>query len=186
MNSCSFNGVFMNVKNNKRRQETVSKIESAFMDFLKTQEISQIKVTAICEKAGINRGTFYANFVDVYDLADKMHIRLKNEVNELFEQDIRSQYTNENYLKLFEHIFEHIKKNQTLYAFYFKLGYDDSDDLKLYDICQMNYTQNLSYHIAFFKSGFNTIVKKWINGGCKESPEEMRDILLLEYTGRFS
>jgi len=178
----------MNVKNNKRRQETVSKIEAVFMDFLKTREISQIKVTAICEKAGINRGTFYANFVDVYDLADKIHARLKNEVNDLYELDIKSQYTNDNFLKLFQHIFEHIKENQDLYSFYFKLGYDDSDDLKLYDIYPLDpniYNQHLSYHISFFRSGFNTIVKKWLNNGCKESPEEMKDILLLEYQGRF-
>lgn len=174
----------MNTKNNRRRQETVKKIENVFMEFLKEQELSQIKVTAICEKAEINRGTFYANFIDVYDLADKMHERLKKEVNALFEQDIKWQYTDADFLKLFEHI----KDNQTLYYFYFKLGYDDSDDLKLYDIYRTDHgikNEHIDYHISFFKGGFNTLVKKWLNSGCEKTPQQMKDILLYEYRGRF-
>ena len=172
----------MNVKNNKRRQETINRIETVFMEFLNNQELSKIRVTDICQKAGINRGTFYANYVDIYDLADKIHIRLKNEVNNLFMEDVKWQYTDDDFLKLFEHI----KENRTMYTCYFKLGYED--DLRLYDIYPAEhniYTKHLNYHISFFKSGFNAIVKKWLNSGCKETPQEMRDILLCEYRGRF-
>ena len=178
----------MNIKNNKRRQETVHRIESAFLEFLKNQDISKIKVTAICDRAGINRGTFYANFLDVYDLADKLHTRLIQEVNDLFESDIQLQNTNTDFIKLFEHMFEHIRKNQELYHLYFKLGYDDIDNLKMYAFYQFAHNfkeQNLHYHVTFFKSGFNAIIKTWLNNGCKETPQEMRDILLLEYQGRF-
>lgn len=178
----------MNVKNNKRRQETVNKITAAFMELLENRELSQIKVTTICEMAGINRGTFYANFADVYDLADKLHTRLKREVNDLFAADVRVRCTHADFVKLMEHIFQHIQKNQRLYSFYFRLGYDDVEDLKLYDIPLIEHNlqrEHISYHISFFKGGFNTIVKKWLRGGCKESPGEMRDIILREYQGRF-
>ncbi len=175
----------MNTKNNRRRQETVNKIETVFMEFLKTKELSQIKVSAICKKAEINRGTFYANFIDIYDLAEKLHTKLKNEVNQLFEAKLNPQYTEINFLSLFQHI----KENQDIYSFYFKLGYDDSNDLKLYDIFQDRHNfrkEYIDYHIAFFKGGFNTIVKKWLAGGCKETPCQMRDILLYEYRDRFN
>ena len=175
----------MNTKNNKRRQETIRRIESVFMEFLKEQELSQIKVTAICEKAGINRGTFYANFVDVYDLADKMHERLKIEVNSLFEQNIKQQSIESNFAKLFEHI----KDNQALYYFYFKLGYDDDDDLNLLDIYQAYHSvqsEHIDYHISFFKGGFNALVKKWLNNDCDKTPQQMNDILMYEYRGRFA
>ena len=33
------------------------------------------------------------------------------------------------------------------------------------------------YHVVFFKAGFNAIVKKWINGGCKESPLEIENVI---------
>ncbi|MBQ6836792.1 MAG: TetR family transcriptional regulator C-terminal domain-containing protein, partial [Clostridia bacterium] len=40
---------------------------------------------------------------------------------------------------------------------------------------------HIDYHIEFFQAGFNAIVKKWLESGCKESPEEMENILKSEY-----
>lgn len=173
----------MNIKNNKRRQMTLKKIESAFMEFLKDRDISQIKVSAICEQANINRSTFYANYVDVYDLADKIRGKLKDQVDRLLEQDFQWQNSEKEFLQLFRHM----KENQTLYEVYFRLGYDKQDELSFTKfIPHKAYPDEvqLAYHIAFFKSGFNAIVKKWLDGGCKESPQQMQEILLNEYRGR--
>lgn len=170
----------MNVKNNKRRRETIEKIQSVFMEALNDQELSKIKVSTICKNAGINRSTFYANFMDIYDLADKIQIGLKDEVDRLLEQDFKMQYIDEDFLKLFQHI----KENQTLYRFYFKLGYDNRDEFMFSDAYMHDLAADnplLDYHLTFFKSGFNAIVKKWLDGGCKETPEQMRNLLLHEY-----
>ena len=51
----------MNVKNNKRHQETIENIEKAFVLLLKDNELKEISVTELCKTAGINRSTFYAN-----------------------------------------------------------------------------------------------------------------------------
>ena len=68
----------MNTKNNKRRRESVAKIEHVFVSLLQTKELSQITVSDICKKAGLNRTTFYANYLDIYDLADKIKEHLEN------------------------------------------------------------------------------------------------------------
>lgn len=44
--------------------------------------------------------------------------------------------------------------------------------------------RHIEYHIEFFKSGFNAVVKKWLAGGCQETPEEMDEIIRSEYQGR--
>ena len=44
--------------------------------------------------------------------------------------------------------------------------------------------KNIDYHIEFFRAGLNAIIKKWLNNGCKESPEEMSDILQNEYKNK--
>ena len=41
--------------------------------------------------------------------------------------------------------------------------------------------KHIDYHIEFFKAGFNAIIKKWLNNNCKESPEEIHEILMSEY-----
>ena len=43
-------------------------IKKAFAEMLNEKDITKITVTDIVEKAGVSRGTFYAHYMDVYDL----------------------------------------------------------------------------------------------------------------------
>ena len=76
----------MNTVNNKRKQESVTKIKKAFVELLQTKEIKDISVTDICKITNLNRSTFYANFLDVYDLADKVRESLEKEFSSEFAQ----------------------------------------------------------------------------------------------------
>ena len=60
----------MNVKNNKRHQETMDNINNAFASLLQDKRLSEITVSDICKVADINRSTFYEKYDDVSDLAD--------------------------------------------------------------------------------------------------------------------
>ena len=172
----------MNTKNNSRRRASQEKIEKAFVALLQTQELKSITVSDIIKSAGLNRSTFYANYIDLYDLADKTRERLERDFSALF-----SGYDTEN-----EHggalkMFTHIKENQLFYKTYFKLCYDDKHLLSIYDAKQAENAHigdNLHYHIEFFRNGLNAIIRLWLAGGCQESPEEMADILKKEYRGR--
>ena len=62
----------MNKVNNKRRKDSVEKIEKVFVELIQTKNIEQISVTDICKAAKLNRTTFYSNYIDIYDLADKI------------------------------------------------------------------------------------------------------------------
>lgn len=173
----------MNTKNNRRRRESVERIEKAFMELLQTRELNEITVSDICKLCGLNRSTFYANFADVYDLADKMRVHLEEEVNRLYESETVQKINSNDYLRLFRHI----RDNQLFYRTYFKLGYDNQFKLKYYDIHQAQRhfdNQYIEYHVEFFRSGFNAIVKMWLAGGCRETPEEMEAIIRSEYQGR--
>lgn len=84
-------------------------------------------------------------------------------------------------------MFTHIKENQLFYTTYFKLCYDEKHKITVYDSRRAekeHITQNLEYHIEFFRSGLNAIIKMWLENGCKEPPEEMAEILKSEYRGR--
>ena len=49
-------------------------IKKAFIDLLMVKPIYCIKVKEVCENAGINRGTFYLHYKDIYDLLDKLGV----------------------------------------------------------------------------------------------------------------
>lgn len=60
----------MNTPNNKRGQETVQKIEEAFVTLLQEKLLHEVEVSELCELAQINRSTFYAHYNDVEALAN--------------------------------------------------------------------------------------------------------------------
>ncbi len=171
----------MNTPNNKRRRESVKKIEKVFVEQLQSKELNQISVAEICKIAGINRATFYANFADVYALADSIREQLNMELSKVYADEIQGQYHSYDYLKLFRHIYE----NQLFYQTYFKLGYDHPIFLLQNDRTEADFHNRfLEYHAEFFKAGISRIIRIWLKGGCQETPEEMNEILLTEYQGR--
>ncbi len=172
----------MNVKNNKRRRETRERIEKLFVEQLQTKEIDEITVSALCKLAGVNRSTFYDNYLDVYDLADCIRDRLAADVEQLYHGELASKYQADDWLRLFRHIYD----NQIFYKTYFKLGYDTHpvDLSTLQAIYRVFPEQHMEYHVEFFKAGFNAIVKKWLQSGCRETPEELAEILRSEYRQR--
>ena len=172
----------MNTKNNKRRRESQERIERALIELLQTHEVRDITVASLIQAAGLNRSTFYANYLDIFDLADQTRAKLEREFSNLFaDYDYFTERSGA--LKMFRHI----KENQLFYKTYFKLCYDDKH---LISICdpkraeQEQVSDNLRYHIEFFRNGLNAIIKLWLSGGCKESPEEMAEVLKQEYRGR--
>lgn len=107
----------MNTKNNKRKRESMQKIEQVLIEFLQTKELTQISVSDICKKANLNRSTFYANYVDIYELADTIMEKLEARVAELHKDEITQGFNSNNYLVLFQHI----AQNQIFYRTYFQV-----------------------------------------------------------------
>ncbi|MDO4618532.1 MAG: TetR/AcrR family transcriptional regulator C-terminal domain-containing protein [Clostridia bacterium] len=171
----------MNTVNNKRRKASKEKIEKVFVELLQTAEINEITVSDICKRTNLNRSTFYANYEDIYALADTIRERLEAEVNTLYDNDMFNNCSVD-YLKLFQHI----KENPLFYKTYFKLGYDKQNfNLAMIDQSNLPFSEKyMEYHIEFHKAGLNAIIKKWLDGGLKESPEEIYQIIKNEYNGR--
>lgn len=173
----------MNTPNNKRRKNSQEKIERAFVHFLQTKEINEISVTNICKEAKLNRSTFYANYLDVYDLAEKIVKKIENDVFMLYQEERETKNNTNDFLKLFRHI----KENQIFYKTYFKLNRDKHFIIQQYDtnLSKLMYEDKfIDYHIEFFMAGLNAIIKKWLNNDCKESPEEIDHILKSEYQSK--
>ena len=173
----------MNTPNNRRRKESMERIEKAFIELLQGKELDQISVAELCKKAALNRSTFYANYEDVYALADSIREKLEGNMAELYREEISEGYNSNDYLKLFRHI----KENPIFYQTYFKLGYDGQYQILTFDAAQaQRYFGGhfIEYHMECFKSGITSILKLWLKNGCQETPEELAEILKSEYRGR--
>ncbi len=173
----------MNTVNNKRRRTSCEKIEKVFVELLQTKELSEIRVSDICKRAGLNRSTFYANYMDIYGLADSIRDKLEADLADLYQEEIVAKVNSHDYLKLFRHI----RENQMFYRTYFKLGYDNNYKIVNYDdeLAKKHFQDCfIRYHMEFFKSGLTQMIKMWLQNGCRETPEEMFEVLKSEYQGR--
>lgn len=173
----------MNTKNNKRRKESKLKIEKAFVELLQGKEVNEISVTDICKLADINRTTFYANYLDIFDLIDKIGERMIEDFHSLYKEEETNRYNSNDFLKLFYHV----KENQLFYKTYFKLGLDNHFHAYRYDTeLAKKYYENkyIEYHMDYFKAGITAIIKKWLNHNCDLQPEELFQIIQEEYQNK--
>lgn len=173
----------MNTKNNKRKRESKERIKKEFINLIQTKELNQISVSDICKRAELNRTTFYANYADIYELADSVRQELEDNLSVIYAEEIENKYNSHNFLKLFCHIAE----NQLIYKTYFKLGYDNNYKILQYDsdLAQRLFGNRfVNYHFEFFKSGITAVIKMWLANGCNETPEEIYEVVRDEYRGR--
>jgi hypothetical protein len=105
---------------------------------------------------------------------------MENQFANPFLNDPASGHNSPSYLKMFEYI----KENQIFFKTYFKLNFDTTSKITQFnaELASKYYNnKNIDYHLEFFRAGLNAIIKKWLNNNCKESPEEMLEVLNSEY-----
>lgn len=80
------------MKNDRRVRRTRTAIHSAFLKLIFEKDMNKITIKELCERADINKSTFYLHYQDIYDLEEQFkeeisakvcHIILEYEVGEL-------------------------------------------------------------------------------------------------------
>ena len=104
----------MNKKIDLRIIKTKKNLYDSLLYLMKEKSFEDIKVSDICEKALVNRSTFYAHFSDKYELLSSLLSDLKNslifELNKNESIDIKDYY-----MKMIELFLNHIDDNINVY-----------------------------------------------------------------------
>ena len=72
--------------------KTKKNIRDAFLELRKKHTLDDIKVNALCEKAQVNKTTFYNHYQDVYDLSEELETEVLDKFLNNF-QDIDMMLT---------------------------------------------------------------------------------------------
>lgn len=59
-------------------------IEQSFLECLREKPVAKITVTELCQKAQINRATFYKHYLDIPDLLEKMEENIFSQIRSAF------------------------------------------------------------------------------------------------------
>ena len=91
-------------KKDQRIVRTQKAIITAFYELLASKNIADISVKEICDKADVNRGTFYTHFEDKYHLLDYCIYELMKDV----DVEITKASNDKNIIDYYEEVFEHV------------------------------------------------------------------------------
>lgn len=64
----------------RRIERTRSSIINAFLELRSGKPIEKISIKELCEKAGINKSTFYTHYQDIYDLSEQLESQVAGDI----------------------------------------------------------------------------------------------------------
>ncbi len=181
-------------KEDRRTKMTKTLIRRAFAELLVTKPIQNISVRELCERADINRGTFYKYYSDIYCLLEVIEAQTKQVFKDSLQPLIRDQKIVAPVVITTE-LFKFLKNNPeacavTLSAHSGKrflhellvLGWENYKNYYQSYLTNSNLS-NLEYYYTYISSGFVGLVENWVKGGMKESEHEIatiaEDIMLM-------
>ncbi len=170
-------------KSESKFHNTAVKMDDALVALLEHKEFSDISIMDVCEKAGVNRSTFYAHYENLYDLLKETQERAIAEFFESFNMslDFSNMSADELIFITPQYLVPYlmfIKKNRKLYEVYnnsnaFPIG--DMDKQLIENIFVPVYAKNgvtdrrvVEYMSKYFMSGVTAITMEWVKRGCED------------------
>ena len=177
----------MEQKENQRIRLTRKLLTDAFMNMLQEQPIHAISIRDLCEKAGINRTTFYHHYGSQYDLLHDIANRFLAQIaQQLAEADPENQESVQERVAL---VFQYLEDNIFLSRLLLNSNADPFFAEKLFALPKIgdlmnaslkNYEDSQKKHavISFAIHGSYHLLQEWINSEQRLCAEEQARIIL--------
>lgn len=164
----------------RRIKHTKERIYKAMLECLITTKPENITVTEICEKADINRSTFYAHYKDPIELYKKIEAEA---LDEIFIYMTSLENDHADYLDFLVKILTYISSHSSEYLALLKVGSSsfkkrnmdilERQEFKLSHISK----EDMFYASEFYINGMFALLSKWLEDGIKETPEYMAKLI---------
>lgn len=158
----------MATKNNRRTQITKMLLKTSLIEVMRHKTINQITIKEICEKADLNRSTFYLHYTDQFALLED----IENEIIHTTFEYLQNVSPNLDTLTYIETFLNYVKKNvvifETLLCHQETSGFQDLFINKILEQLKANLPFNCSdeiksYIYSFLLYGCMHIIIDWIN-----------------------
>lgn len=172
-------------------------MDEALIALLEVKDLEYITVKEICEKAGVNRSTFYLHYETIADLVNETMEIVDTRFLSYFAQDTKAIWNKihgeelkdlilitEDYLKPY---LSFIRDNKKVYRAAFRNPNNMQanaryDNLKKYILEPILKKFGVpaafcKYYIAYYIEGIAAIIKEWLNNDCSDSAEIIATII---------
>lgn len=159
-------------------------IEKSFLELLGEKSVAKITVTELCQKAQINRATFYKHYLDVPDLMEKLEENLFDQIRAAFSA---KEVALESFLlKMLHYTCQEQERffllggengDPSLMTKTFMVCYESAYPLLAKNIPNMKESERqMLYH--YISHGAGAVLTWWIKNNMQESPEEIARFIL--------
>ena len=153
---------------------TKRKLSRSLISLLTSKSITEIDVSELCEKAGINRTTFYKHYASLYHLLDELIVQFFKRIETLF----LSLSSGENTTSKVAYLLKYLKQNREFVTIIMNNNSFSSISERL---IQLNFVCNLinsniqyrkndyvseDYYVDFIISGWIAAIRRWVNENC--------------------
>ena len=175
----------MNIKDNQRTRLSKLMLKKALMELLNEKgNIEKISVRELCEKAELNRSTFYAHYTEPKNLLDEIEYELVVATEEHLkkigaENDIGAH----RYIRSF---LDFIKDNDASFRTLlltgadpdFKTKFMQQSVIQFVENLQITFSENLEQYIySYILNGCTGIITQWIRSDYKTDEDEIVNLL---------
>lgn len=171
----------------RRVRKTKKLLRDGLAQLMNEKPIKNITVRELSELVDINRGTFYLHYKDIYDMVESIQNEMFEEFYKVFDE-YEVDGSKKTLTSVLADIFEHIaaesdivvaligKNGSALFVDRLKNIVKEKCLSSMYYEMNVGKTTELKYFYHFAVSGFIGIFQEWLNGGMKETPQEMAEI----------
>lgn len=161
-------------KANLKVINTKRKLSKSLISLLTSKSITEIDVSELCEKAGINRTTFYKHYASLYHLLDELIVQFFKRIETLF----LSFSSGENTTSKVAYLLKYLKQNREFVTIIMNNNSFSSISERL---IQLNFICNLinsniqyrkndyvseDYYVDFIISGWIAAIRRRVNENC--------------------
>ncbi len=174
----------MNKKDNRRVQMTKQLMKDSLLEMLETEHIHKITIRALCERADVNRSTFYKYYGSQYDLLRDMEEDLLNEIEKILECVAQ----NENSCIHLNSILSFVKDNIKLCKILLNENTDADFQIRLLGLPAILDKLNVQiqeyddiervYIRKFILYGGYNMVVDWVKSDCQVDTNKITDIIM--------
>ena len=168
---------------------SAKKMQGALVALLETNEFADINIMDICQKAGVNRSTFYAHYDNTYDLLRETHEAMignflsectfdnpvdLSDMRKLDKDDLN--FISPKYLLPY---LQYIQKHKRLFKIYADNSHafetNNMDDYMIENLFVPIYAKHgitdkklIYYMQKYFLKGIDAIINEWVRNDCED------------------
>ena len=169
-------------------------MNEALLILLETKEYEFITIKEICEKAGVNRSTFYLHYESLDDLLEETITNTNIKFQDAFDNKTINPISlskEELFFIKEEELMPYlnfVKENKRIYKLMFKYSYIFKGEVQLkrfyddlFSIVLDKYgvaKQERDYVFAYYTNGIVSIIQKWLENDCNEDISFITNLMI--------